>query len=107
MEHAEVFDALIVGAGPTGLALGGELARRGLKPLIVDKQAAGANTSRAAVIHAHTLEVLEPLGVVPRLLEAGVRIHRAVLRNRDRTLVPSTSHRCQPAILSSSAFRRT
>ena len=53
---------VIVGAGPTGLALGAELKRLGISSLILDRLEAGANTSRAAVVHARTLEVLEPLG---------------------------------------------
>src|SRR6185437_12969241 len=52
---------VIVGAGPTGLALGAELKRLGVSSLILDRLEAGANTSRAAVVHARTLEVLEPL----------------------------------------------
>ena len=59
LEHTIV----IVGAGPTGLALGAELKRLGISSLILDRLEAGANTSRAAVVHARTLEVLEPLGV--------------------------------------------
>ena len=55
-------DVLIVGAGPTGLALAATLQQAGLRPVIIDRLAAGQNTSRAAVIHAHTLEVLERLG---------------------------------------------
>lgn len=54
-------DALIVGAGPTGLALAAELQRRGIRPLIIDRQPAGAHTSRACVVNARTMEVLEPL----------------------------------------------
>jgi hypothetical protein len=34
----------------------------GIATVTVDKVAEGANTSRAAVVHARTLEVLEPLG---------------------------------------------
>jgi hypothetical protein len=49
---------LITGAGPAGLALAAELSRLGVKPLIIDRQAAGANTSRACVVHARTMEVL-------------------------------------------------
>jgi hypothetical protein len=41
---------LIVGAGPTGLALSAELGRRGFEPLTVDKIAEGANTSFAGQI---------------------------------------------------------
>jgi 2-polyprenyl-6-methoxyphenol hydroxylase-like FAD-dependent oxidoreductase len=51
-------EVLIVGAGPTGLALSVALSRAGIRPIIVARLAASENTSRAAVIHAHTLEEL-------------------------------------------------
>ena len=81
-------DVLIVGAGPTGLAAAIGLTLRGVRVTVVDAQSMGANTSRAAVMHAHTLEKLEPLGVAPRLLERGVRAERFTIRDRDRMLVP-------------------
>jgi len=81
-DHAVV----IVGAGPTGLALGAELARLGISSLILDRLAAGANTSRAAVVHARTLEVLEPLGVTPELLQAGIIVPAFRIRDRNRIL---------------------
>ncbi len=83
---AEV-DLLIVGGGPSGLALAAEIKRLGVSVLIVDRLPAGANTSRACVIHAHTLEVLEPLGVSTQLLEEGVKVPIFRIRDRDRTLV--------------------
>ncbi len=78
---------LIIGAGPTGLVLSAELLRRGVEAVTVDKIAEGANTSRAAVIHARTLEVLEPLGVVPTILEEGIKVPIFRIRDRDRTLL--------------------
>jgi 2-polyprenyl-6-methoxyphenol hydroxylase-like FAD-dependent oxidoreductase len=78
-------DVLIVGAGPAGLALSAELRRRGIATVTVDKIAEGANTSRAAVVHARTLEVLEPLGVVPTMLAEGFKV--PVFRVRDRALI--------------------
>ncbi len=86
MDGSEV-DLLIVGAGPSGLALAAELKRSGVSALIVDKQAAGANTSRACVIHARTLEVLERLGVTERLLQEGVKVPIFRIRDRDRPLL--------------------
>jgi 2-polyprenyl-6-methoxyphenol hydroxylase-like FAD-dependent oxidoreductase len=81
-------DVLVVGAGPTGLTLAAALATRGVRSLVIDRQAEGANTSRAAVVHARTLEVLEPLGVTPELVALGVPARRFTIRDRDRVLVP-------------------
>ena len=77
---------VIVGAGPTGLALAAELRRLGTPALLLDKLPAGQNTSRATVVHARTLEVLEPMGVSPRLVERGVVLHQAHMRERDKVL---------------------
>src|SRR4051812_27307771 len=60
-------DVLIVGAGPVGLTTATVLAARGLDVTVVDRQAEGANTSRAAVVHAHTLEVLDTIGAAEPL----------------------------------------
>jgi 2-polyprenyl-6-methoxyphenol hydroxylase-like FAD-dependent oxidoreductase len=79
-------DVLIVGAGPTGLALATTLARAGVDHVIVDRLAASQNTSRAAVLHAHTLEVLDSLGVSDDLVREGLRLSRFSLRDRDDLL---------------------
>ena len=75
---------LIAGAGPSGLALKSAacLRQRGLAPLVVDRQPEGANTSRACVVHARTLEVLAPLGVTRDLLAEGLKV--PIFRIRDR-----------------------
>jgi 2-polyprenyl-6-methoxyphenol hydroxylase-like FAD-dependent oxidoreductase len=80
-------EILIVGAGPSGLALAAELARNGVSNLLIDRQNAGANTSRAAVVHARTLEVLEPLDVVPELHSRGVEVPIFRVRDRDCALI--------------------
>ena len=80
-------DVLIVGAGPTGLTLATALAVRGIETTVVDREAAGANTSRAAVVHARTLEVLESIGVTDRLVKLGIHAPRFTIRDRDRVLV--------------------
>ncbi|HMB27054.1 MAG TPA: FAD-dependent oxidoreductase, partial [Blastocatellia bacterium] len=81
-------DVLIVGAGPTGLTLATALAVRGIWATVVDRQSAGDNTSRAAVVHARTLEVLEGIGVADLLVRLGVRAPRFTIRDRDSILVP-------------------
>lgn len=82
-ENTEV---AIVGAGPTGLTLACTLAAKHVPFLLLDRLSEGANTSRAAVIHARTLEVLEPLGVTSHLLARGHIVPRFTLRDRDQVL---------------------
>lgn len=80
-------EVLIAGAGPVGLALGTALAQRGIDAVIVDKQAAGANTSRAAVVHARTLEVLDEIGVAAQMVGQGIVVPRFTVRDGDRALL--------------------
>ena len=80
-------DVLVAGAGPTGLVVANALCHHGITPVIVDADPQVAHTSRAAVVHARTLEVLEPLGVTGALLERGVRVQTFRVRDRDRVLV--------------------
>ncbi len=62
---------LIAGAGPTGLTLGIDLARRGVGVRIVDKAGAHFVGSRGDGIQPRTLEVFEDLGVLGAVLAAG------------------------------------
>ncbi|MBN8709240.1 MAG: FAD-dependent monooxygenase [Verrucomicrobia bacterium] len=70
-------DVLIVGAGPTGLTAALSLAQAGVGVRIVDRLAAPMRQSRAAIIHARTLEHFERLGIIDDFLAAGVRVHGA------------------------------
>jgi len=81
-------DVLVIGAGPTGLTLAASLVKRGIATTVVDRQAAGANTSRAAVVNARSLEVLEGLDVARRLVKEGVAAPVFSIRDRGRTLIP-------------------
>src|SRR5262245_37534968 len=80
-------DVVIVGAGPTGLALATTLQQAGVSHVLLDRLESGQTTSRAAVVHAHTLEALQDLGVTERLVAAGLKVSRFSIRDRDRTLV--------------------
>ncbi len=77
---------VIAGAGPTGLSLACVLAAERVPFVLLDRFAEGANTSRAAVVHARTLEVLEELGVTGRLHAEGHIVPRFTVRERDRVL---------------------
>lgn len=81
-------EVLVVGAGPVGLAVAVSLAGHGREVTVVDKQAAGANTSRASVVHPRTLEMLERIGVAKRLTELGRPVEQFNIADGDRTLVP-------------------
>jgi 2-polyprenyl-6-methoxyphenol hydroxylase-like FAD-dependent oxidoreductase len=81
-------DVLVVGAGPVGLTVAASLAGHGHDVTVVDRQAAGAHTSRAAVVHARTLEMLERVGVSTRLASLGIQARQFSIRDGDRELVP-------------------
>jgi 2-polyprenyl-6-methoxyphenol hydroxylase-like FAD-dependent oxidoreductase len=66
-------DVLIVGAGPTGLMLANQLARRGVRPLIIDRHIGPARETRALGVQARTLEIYSKLGIVEQALELGRR----------------------------------
>ena len=61
---------LVVGAGPVGLSLACELARRAVPVRIIDKLSAPTAESRAAVVHARTLEAFSRMGVVDEIIAA-------------------------------------
>jgi 2-polyprenyl-6-methoxyphenol hydroxylase-like FAD-dependent oxidoreductase len=65
---------VIVGAGPTGVLLAIELARRGVGVRVLDKQPGRSPETRAIGIHARTLEVFHQLGIVDEFLELGHRV---------------------------------
>src|SRR6266540_1514870 len=61
-------EVLVVGAGPTGLALAAHLRAFASHVRIVDRQPDRTHESRALAIQPRTLEVLAGLGVTPELL---------------------------------------
>lgn len=66
-------DVLVVGAGPVGLLLACELARRDVPIRVIDKLPGPTTESRAIVVHARSLEMLERVGVAEEIISCGVR----------------------------------
>ncbi|HEY3561739.1 MAG TPA: FAD-dependent monooxygenase [Kribbella sp.] len=62
---------LIAGAGPTGLTLGIELARRGIAVRVIDKATEYFEGSRGDGLQPRTLEVFEDLGVLHEVFAQG------------------------------------
>lgn len=65
-------DVLVIGAGPVGLTLAADLARRGVAVRIVDTLAGPTTESRAIVVHSRTLDHLQALGVLDSVLSRGI-----------------------------------
>lgn len=74
MAHPTPIEVLIVGAGPTGLILACELARRNVAFQLIDALPQPSAASRGKGLQPRSLEVLDDLGVVDRILAAG-RFH--------------------------------
>ncbi|MEV5506482.1 FAD-dependent monooxygenase [Streptomyces orinoci] len=67
-------EVLIVGAGPTGLMLGCELARRGVEFRLLEAGDRLFPGSRGKGLQPRTLELFDDLGIVEEIYEAGMRL---------------------------------
>ncbi|WP_447037815.1 FAD-dependent monooxygenase [Streptomyces sp. DSM 118878] len=67
-------DVLVVGAGPTGLALACDLTRHGVRALVVERSGPPSPAlpgSRGKGVQPRTMEVLDDLGVIDAFLAVG------------------------------------
>ena len=71
MSVEAVTDVLISGAGPAGLTLAIDLARRGISFRLIDRLDQPFNGSRGKGIQPRTQEIFEDLGIVDRLFALG------------------------------------
>jgi 2-polyprenyl-6-methoxyphenol hydroxylase-like FAD-dependent oxidoreductase len=65
-------DVLVVGAGPTGLTLACDLARRGVPLRIVDRAQEFPGGSRGKGLSPRSLEVFDDLAIIDRILASGI-----------------------------------
>ena len=72
-------DVLIVGAGPTGLALAAQLQAFGTRFRIIDRARDRARESRALGVQARTLELLQSVGIADALVAKGNTSARLML----------------------------
>jgi 2-polyprenyl-6-methoxyphenol hydroxylase-like FAD-dependent oxidoreductase len=70
-------EVLVVGAGPTGLLLAVILAKLGIDAAIVDSKSGPTRESRALVLQARTMEILDQLDMVDPVLAETVTVTAA------------------------------
>jgi 2-polyprenyl-6-methoxyphenol hydroxylase-like FAD-dependent oxidoreductase len=68
-------DVLVVGAGPTGLAMALELVRLGVRCRIIDKAPQPSRYSKALGVQARTLEYFERIGTADAAVAAGHKVY--------------------------------
>ncbi|WP_328946191.1 rifampin monooxygenase [Streptomyces sp. NBC_00250] len=69
-----MFDVIVVGSGPTGLMLAGELRLHGVHVLVLDKEAEPTRQSRAQGLHVRSIEVMDQRGLLERFLGLGKQV---------------------------------
>src|ERR1700757_5054183 len=79
-------DVLIVGAGPVGLFLANECARRGLRWRLVEARSSQSEHSKGLAIFPRTLEIFDMAGIVTPFLEKTNRVTNVSVMVLDRTL---------------------
>lgn len=79
-------DVLIVGAGPVGLFLANECARRGLRWRLVEARPAQSSHSKALAIFPRTLEILDMAGLVAPFMDVANRVKSVAVIAHGHTL---------------------
>jgi 2-polyprenyl-6-methoxyphenol hydroxylase-like FAD-dependent oxidoreductase len=60
-------DVIVVGAGPVGLMLAGELRLQGVGVVVLEQRDTAVRESRASSLHARTMEIFDSRGLLERL----------------------------------------
>lgn len=79
-------EVLVVGAGPVGLFLACDLARRGIATRLIDGNRGPTDLSKAIGVHARTMEAFHDLGIAEAALERGLPVPTAGFYARRRLL---------------------
>lgn len=83
---------IIVGAGPTGLMLAGDLAAAGVDVQVLEKRAEESNLTRAFALHARTLELFDMRGIADDIVEQGFQVSEVRPTMGSRTAVLDLRH---------------
>ncbi|MDF0596300.1 FAD-dependent oxidoreductase [Psychromarinibacter halotolerans] len=81
---------IVVGSGPVGSSTALALAKKGFRVTLLEREATLPADPRAATVQPPTLEMLDELGVTPRLLEQGLMAQEYQFRDRATSEVIAT-----------------
>src|ERR1041385_6112651 len=74
---------IVVGAGPVGLTAALALGRRGIPAVVLAAEPELVMELRGSTVHTPTLDVLDEIGVVPRMIEVGLKAPSWQFRDRE------------------------
>ncbi len=100
-------DILIAGAGPVGLFLANECARRGLRWQLIEARSSQSAHSKALAIFPRTLEIFDMAGLVAPFLETANRVTKVAITTRAAPWRTCGLHRKKPLTHSSRWFPKT
>ena len=69
--NAKHTQALIVGAGPSGMMMAAQLLRYGIQPVIIDSKDGPTTHSKALAVQSRTLEIYRQMGIADVAVENG------------------------------------
>jgi len=79
-------EVIIAGGGPTGLMLANLLGQRGIRTHVFEKSLTPSETSKAIGITPPSLEAMRPCGLDQAIVQAGVKVQRAVIHGTKHKL---------------------
>ena len=74
---------VIVGAGPVGLTAALALGKRGIPSVLLEAEDEPVMELRGSTFHPPTLDLLDEFGIVPRMIEVGLKAPTWQFRDRE------------------------
>ena len=83
-------DILIIGAGPAGLMMAGQLALRNIPFRIIDKKSNGVHYSGALIIQTRSLEIFQQMGIAQSAIRHGIFANeiRLIFNGKKSVILP-------------------